>query len=234
MRLNNTNISSSSKFVYLQETLAEERDSLYKIQTYLNTPYALRSCQCVNLTADAKDDIAQSIADVSKNISALQASITSDANGTQYENPACKSEQCLSVRSLQQQVRNMQNYVKIMNDTITSECCKIINYYYRDNLANANSWFYGKTTEKDYRLALYERAKLYNLTKCPSSAPYANLTINKCFPCPSNLPYFNVGARACVAGCSNAAFIINTTSHICDYNRTCPSGQSFNDFTAQC
>ncbi len=28
----------------------------------------------------------------------------------------------------------MNSYVKIMNDTITSECCKIINYVYRDNL----------------------------------------------------------------------------------------------------
>lgn len=50
-QLANTNISASEKVTILQENLAEERDSLFNIQNYLNVPFALRSCQCVNVTA---------------------------------------------------------------------------------------------------------------------------------------------------------------------------------------
>ena len=38
----------------LEEGLADERDSLYSIQQYLNLPYDQRSCQCFNFTDELK------------------------------------------------------------------------------------------------------------------------------------------------------------------------------------
>jgi hypothetical protein len=57
LKLADTNISASDKVIFLQENLAEERDSLFNIQNYLNVPFALRSCQCINVTQKQKDDL---------------------------------------------------------------------------------------------------------------------------------------------------------------------------------
>lgn len=48
--LKQTNASSSSQVIKLQETLAEERDALYNVQKYLSLPFALKSCECLNFT----------------------------------------------------------------------------------------------------------------------------------------------------------------------------------------
>jgi hypothetical protein len=65
LQLNNTNISSSAQVIFLQESLADERDALFNIQNYLNVPFALRSCQCVNLTQPQKDSLKIQIQNVS-------------------------------------------------------------------------------------------------------------------------------------------------------------------------
>lgn len=57
-----------------------------------------------------------------------------DKNGNPYENPKCPNGNCAAYTEINKQIAQMNAYVKIMNDTITSECCKIINYVYRDNL----------------------------------------------------------------------------------------------------
>lgn len=71
LKLADTNISASEKVIYLQENLANERDSLYNVQNYLNVPFALRSCQCVNVTQEEKDTLEQQINTVQKSISDL-------------------------------------------------------------------------------------------------------------------------------------------------------------------
>jgi hypothetical protein len=101
-----------------------------------------------------------------------------DNNGKPYENPNCPSGKCAAVESINNQIRQMNSYVKIMNDTITSECCKVVNYVYRDNLVSSNSWIYGNTNEKDYRLAIFNQSSKVNLTQCPESKPFANTSSN--------------------------------------------------------
>jgi hypothetical protein len=86
----------------------------------------------------------------------------------------------------------MKEYVQIMNDTITSECCKIVNYYYRDNLIDSDNWIYGNLTEEAYRLSIFERSKDVNLTQCPKKLPFVNLTKNECFNCTNDKPFFNL------------------------------------------
>ena len=72
----------------------------------------------------------------------------------------------------------MKNYVKIMRDTITSQCCKVVHYVYRDNLVASDAWLYGSTNEEQYRLDVFKRAAAANLTQCPQTRPFANLTNN--------------------------------------------------------
>lgn len=61
----------------------------------------------------------------------------------------------------------------------------MVNYVYRDNLEAGNNWIYGNTSEKDYRLSIFSKAKEANLTQCPTAKPFANLISNTCFSCPS-------------------------------------------------
>jgi hypothetical protein len=70
--LNNTNISSSSEIIKLQQTLAQESNALYNIENYLTVPYALKSCECLNFTTAEKAQLQQQIANVSDQILVLQ------------------------------------------------------------------------------------------------------------------------------------------------------------------
>lgn len=90
----------------------------------------------------------------------------------------------------------MTSYVKIMNDTVTSQCCKVVNYVYIDDLVDTNAWIYGNTTEQQYRLKIFNMSQNVNISKCTSSSPFANFTTNQCFACPNN-NIFNVQSRQC-------------------------------------
>lgn len=128
----------------------------------------------------------------------------------------------------------MRSYVKIMSDTATSECCKIVNYVYRDNLQAANDWVYGSTNEQEYRLSVFNQSQKANLTQCPASKPIANLATNQCFACPQNAPSFNLGSRKCEPTCVSQSLIFIVAEHRCDYNRTCDEGKYFNNATHKC
>lgn len=47
--LNDSSLNDGQKQMKLQEALADERDSLRDIQNSLKVPYALKSCQCLDL-----------------------------------------------------------------------------------------------------------------------------------------------------------------------------------------
>jgi hypothetical protein len=64
--------------------LANERDSLFNLQTYLNVPFALRSCQCLNLTQPQKDQLSAQIQEVQTSINALQLALEGDGKGRPY------------------------------------------------------------------------------------------------------------------------------------------------------
>lgn len=195
LRLKDTNISDSQKLIFLQESMANERDSLFNLQTYLNVPFALRACQCLNLTQQQKDQLIAQIKDVQASINTLESALDGP-----YANPKCPDGQCEVVQTIQREIDQMRNYVKIMQDTATSECCKVVNYVYRDNLERDN-WVYGTTNEQDYKLSLFNQSKGANLTQCPANKPFANLTTNQCYACLPSTPLFNLGTRSCQLSC---------------------------------
>lgn len=89
LRLKGTNISDSEKLIFLQESMANERDSLFNLQTYLNVPFALRACQCLNLTQQQKDQLTAQIQDVQTSINTLESALDGP-----YANPKCPDGQC--------------------------------------------------------------------------------------------------------------------------------------------
>lgn len=82
---------------------------------------------------------------MSKSITQLESIVNTDSSGKPYENPNCPNGQCAAVGTINIEVKQMKNYIRIMNDTITSECCKIVHYIFHDNLVSTNSWVYGTT-----------------------------------------------------------------------------------------
>ena len=48
--LDNEKATSGYKLTKLQEAMADERDSLYKVENDLVLPFALKKCSCMSLT----------------------------------------------------------------------------------------------------------------------------------------------------------------------------------------
>jgi len=102
----------------------------------------------------------------------------------------------------------MSAYASIMNDTITSECCRVVNYVYRDNLVDTNDWVYGNTTEELYRQGVFNKAQKNNLTQCPAARPFVNESSNNCLACPREQPLFDLGSRKCRSSCQSAGLVL--------------------------
>ena len=83
-------------------------------------PFALRSCQCLNLTQPQKDQLSAQIQEVQTSINALQLALEGDGNGKPYENPKCPEGKCAVVQEIRRQLDQMRSYEKIMSDTATS------------------------------------------------------------------------------------------------------------------
>lgn len=82
----------------------------------------------------------------------------------------------------------MQAYMAQVKEIFYSECCKARREFlpetaggitnlnqslYKDNL-DATNWYYGSTTEQEYRLKMFEVTTKYNTKKCPLEFPYAD------------------------------------------------------------
>ncbi len=101
-QLNTTNITASAQIIILQESLANERDALFNIQKYLNVPFALRSCQCINVTQIQKDNLKAQIDNASAEIKILEGKIGIDENGKPYDNPKCPNGNCPAIQAIRQ------------------------------------------------------------------------------------------------------------------------------------
>ena len=93
---------------------------MYNIQTYLNVPFALKSCQCVNLTEDQQQQLRNQVETVGASIKALETALNQNKDGTTYRNPNCVDGDCPQVQEIERDIEQMQNYKKILNQTVTS------------------------------------------------------------------------------------------------------------------
>ena len=82
----------------------------------------------------------------------------------------------------------MKSYLVHVKEIFYSECCRAkiefleeiptgmanLNHsVYKDNL-QATNWYYGSTTEDEYRLKMFEVTTKFNTKNCPIDTPYAN------------------------------------------------------------
>ncbi len=95
------------KITQLQETLADERDAIYTVEQKLNQPFALISCQCLNLTDELKEQLQAQIAQTESEVSSLNAAIHKH-----YENPACDDTlNCSTLAEISLQSKRLSEYL---------------------------------------------------------------------------------------------------------------------------
>lgn len=70
--LNSSTLTPNQQLTTLSEGMADERDTLYNIETYLNMPFEIEPCTCqLNLTADQRDKLQQQIDTVKQSLTNL-------------------------------------------------------------------------------------------------------------------------------------------------------------------
>ena len=72
---NATNQTQSVTLSKVQEGIAQERDSLYNIESYLNLPLNLKACTCVNFTDEKREEMKQTLKKLSGNIETLKSKV---------------------------------------------------------------------------------------------------------------------------------------------------------------
>jgi hypothetical protein len=55
--------------------MADERDTLYNIETYLNLPFEIEPCKTVNLTAEQRATLQKQIDTVNQSLTNLKAQV---------------------------------------------------------------------------------------------------------------------------------------------------------------
>ena len=218
----------------MQQTLAQERNALYNIQTYLNVPFALKSCQCLNFTIQQKAQLQTQVNKIDAQIKLLETRLYQNTSGNPYVNPNCPNGNCPIVKTLKVQISQLKNYSKIMSSTLNSNCCNRTLYTFRDNLAGYSSWIYGNITYQQYQASVIKRANGTKIANCPVSTPFVNISNNACYKCPSNKPVYDLGLSKCVPACQNTGLILDMKTHQCAYNTTCNIGYYWNNVTHKC
>lgn len=197
----------------LQETLANERDILLNIQSYLTLPFNYSLCDCYNFSEGQKARLRQDVARIRQSLSAV--------SGDQ----AIKRDCPLAV-AVRAEVARQNKYVEVLEQTLSALCCgkrdssawrqsatgfaDLSNSQYQTNL-KARNWIYGGMTAAELRLRYFSRSASANVTNCPLATPFASG--GSCINCEGEVPIWNMRLERCVR---------------------CPAGSSFNESTKTC
>lgn len=73
--INSTSITDDQKLTELNEGIADQRDALYNIETYLYPPFEIEPCKAVNLTDAQRERLQQQINKVNKSLNNMSSSI---------------------------------------------------------------------------------------------------------------------------------------------------------------
>lgn len=65
-------IGPNEKLASLNEGMADERDTLYNIETYLDRPFEIDPCQEVELNETQREELNNQISQVNTSLSALE------------------------------------------------------------------------------------------------------------------------------------------------------------------
>lgn len=160
-----------------EEGIADERDSLYRIQQYLTLPYNQRACQCINFTSELRDKM-------NAQLTAVNASIA------QLKNKTLECPDCGIVKEIKREIQIEEGYLQTMSDTLNAKCCQKYQILYTDNL-NATNWITGGQTPQQYKNWMNNQVEVAKqstenetlIRLCPVSNPYSQPGLETCTQC---------------------------------------------------
>lgn len=194
-QLNNSQASPNKTLSVLSEGLADERDSLYNIETYLDRPTKYEPCQKVQLTEEQKKNLTAQVQKVRTQLEKLDSKLN-----------FCKT--CPEIKELKAEVLKSYNYLLAIEASVNSGCLKkpyelpkqqavgLVNLaksIYKDNL-KATNWNYGSMTTWDFKKMVFKSTTQYNQTSCPLATPYVSSDGKSCMQC---LGTFMLDTRTC-------------------------------------
>jgi hypothetical protein len=138
----------------LSETLAEERDIITRVESYLSLPFSLSACQCLNITDKA---------DVEKALQGIQIALQ------KLTQEASRCELCPQIREINGQILKESQYVTNIRQILDADCCAgqqpprvekttgAVNLNTSTFITNleGTKWIYGNTSEKEYKLKMF-------------------------------------------------------------------------------
>jgi peptidoglycan hydrolase CwlO-like protein len=107
--LRNSSLVPNQRLSTLSEGIADERDSLYNIETYINLPFEIEPCYPINLSDTQRAQLQQQINNVNQSLINLQSQTTSCLN-------------CSQVTEIQTQIKQNSNYLNSISATVNSGC----------------------------------------------------------------------------------------------------------------
>lgn len=148
LTLNSSTLTPNERLTALSEGLADERDSLYNIETYLYQPFEIEPCRQVNLSSEQRNTLQQQIDVVNASLQNLSKEVD-----------FCP--ECPQIKQIKAQVLKEFNYLQVIEATVHSNCLPVAfefeeenatglvnlaNSMYKDNL-KAENWRWGNITE---------------------------------------------------------------------------------------
>lgn len=176
----------------LEESLANERDILLGITSYLSLPFNYSLCDCLNFSDQQKARLREDVATIRRALSA----VASDQ---------AIREKCALAEAVQAEVARQTRYVDALEQTLGARCCgkrdqsawkqsasgfaDLSNSQFQTNL-KARNWIYGGMSASELRLRYFSRAASANVTNCPLSTPFASGGV--CVNCEGDSPLWDM------------------------------------------
>lgn len=102
--------NDNTRVQLFQESLAEERDILHRVETYLSFPFSISVCQCLNVSARLKAEARKTIARMEQQLRKLHGALA-------------ECQHCPMVQDLQLQADKQGTFVKEIKEILDADCC---------------------------------------------------------------------------------------------------------------
>lgn len=95
----------------LEEGIANERDVLYNIRSYLFLPGSVTTCECLNIDPEQKAALNANIVSIKGSLDSLKGKVSS------------ASPNCKGLKEIQSEADRQLNYMEMMSLTLNRNCC---------------------------------------------------------------------------------------------------------------
>lgn len=193
--------------------MANERDTLFNIQSYLSLPFNYSLCDCYTFTEEQKSKLTEHVSTLRQSIEVLQ------------KNAALEVE-CRLMQDVKSEAQRQLGYVDGLDKILKSDCCgkrtsststqsasgiaDLSTSQYQTNI-KAKNWIYDGLSASELRLRYFSWSASRNVTNCPIETPFASG--GKCINCEGDSPIWSMRLERCL-GCP-AGSVFNESSKSC-------------------